>query len=404
MQKGARTLSAQTKDVVCNVFLYFAHQREVYLRTLNGDEVICGCSICLLVASAANPWAALPLRATELATNVRKRDVFRMGKRKGDSLQDFITPCYTSTPTIAERQQAREFLSHFYAQKKHRLHTLNSDGRRLQVLEYLGFGFRRWNDATVPIEKCSLVAKRARYLRSIQEARGHSTIFFLDVCWLNENRTVSFTLEDCKNPIAAILFAGSSTTDSAPVFQILSPHGDIRVVLRYWVCSLARNVTTRFVLVVTAFEWMTSPAENVPTDISSKLEMIQWLNRHSIPHDENSSRYELLELVTEHRNKFCTPELQTIIESAGHSVLFVPSNVLELNPVTRVWQYLEQSFKEEPTDIATLLGRIDKDIWHEFYLSFVAYEDAYRQADKVMFRAMERLLVNGDAYRDETLF
>ncbi|XP_064467199.1 uncharacterized protein LOC135378191 [Ornithodoros turicata] len=411
-REGVRSLSAVAKNVVCNVYLYFSHQREMYLRVLNGNDVTCACSICKIVLPCvSNPWSSLPFRATELATNVRKRHIFRIAKRKDDSLQEFITPERGSAPTFAERQQVREALSQFFDQKKHWLRSMKfalkngyPEGRFGYVLESLGFVFRRWNDVMVPIEQCSLIAKRARYLRDVQEARGRGTLFFLDMCWLDDKHVVAHRPEDCICPSAAVLFAGSNASGTAPTFEIVPSPGDVRGSLCSWVRNLAEKLPARSIVVITDFTWMTDPTEKLPSEISPKQEIIQWLEQHSTPYDRTSSRYELLELVLEQEAKLCAPQLQSIMESAGHSVLFLPSNVLELNPVSLVWQYLERSLKKNSSaDPETLLSHINEDIWYQFYLSAVDLEEAYRNADGTMFHALERMPVNTDAYRDETL-
>lgn len=410
--KSVRPLNATSKNIVCNVYLYFTHQREIYEWKLKGNEIYCCCSICNTLAFALDPWTVVPFRAVELATGVRKRNIFRIAKRQDNSLEGFIAPQNESVPNLAERRQARDVMRQFFEQKLHGVRymafaTKNGYwyGHFNYTLESLGFVFRRWNDDILPVETCSLIAQRLRYLRNVHQARKRTTVFYMGVCWIYEKRRVELCPREHERHTVAVLFAASTAPTLMPSFHVAHlRNSNVHDILRSWVRDLLKGFPSSSFLVITKAPWMIRPAEKLPSEVTPRQELVSWLKQHSIPCSEDSSRYQLLQLVEAHRANYTKPELQCIVESAGHSILFLPSNVLELNPVSHVWESLQKELKTESTaDIHAALSRLDRDRWQQFNLNIIDLEEQYHTADFVTLQALEHMQTNTNAYRDETL-
>lgn len=400
------------ETMVRNVHNYFKHQRDVFLRNSK-----CTCTACTRSKSAAEPIVSLSFKATEMATGIVKKKVYRIFKKSKKARWSRSIPLERSCDAeLVEAQQLRAALSSGQSLDWwHLAHALTKDPRCISlehlecVLQTKGFVLQPWNDDLVPIEKGDLVQARTRYLDEIETARRkESTVVYIDARWLRGRRLRPDPRPEGRSKL--LMFAGSFEAD--PVFKLeLGPSvSDVEDVFVSWVSRLSLDLPEKSTLVFVDVPWLAAPTSQVPSEVTPKTTILRWLSERAVKPGVQATRWELLELVKRHTTDSASKSrLEAVVESHGHRVLRVPANVADLNPVTRIWPPIEEALasellaKQGASAVCEEGLRTAASAWRELVSQPPVVEERYRAYDATMAGLLAKLPPNTNPYRDDSL-
>lgn len=414
---GARSAAKERAEkrketMVRSVHNYFEHQRDVFLQNSK-----CTCTACRHSKSAAEPVMSLSFKATEMATGIKKKKVYRIFKKSKEArLSRSISLEGRCDAELEEAQRLRAALSSgqsLFLDWWHLARAVSEDPHCVSVehlecvLETTGFVLQPWNDQLVPIEKRSLVLARARYLDEIETARKESTVVYIDIRWLRGRRLRHDPRPGGRSKL--LMFAGSLQAD--PVFKLeLRPSvSDVEDVFISWISHLSLDLPHKSALVFVDIPWLSAPSAQVPSEVTPKTAILHWLSERAVEPGMHATRWELLELVKRHTDCASKSRLQAVVERHGHRVLRVPANVADLNPVTRVWPPIEEALASEllakrgASAVCEEGLRSAASAWRELVSQLPVVEESYRAFDASMAGLLARLPPNTNPYRDDSL-
>ncbi|CAN8024896.1 unnamed protein product [Ixodes persulcatus] len=411
-----RAAHRRMEAIVRNVHNYFKHQRDVFVQDLK-----CTCPSCTRAKSAAEPVSQLPFAATEMATGVKKKMVYRtLKKSKGQVRNRTNSLARRCNADLLEGQQLRAILGSAFRQPELlywsnvvRIASEDPHGIALEhlecMLETTGFVLQPWNNQLVPIEKRCLVEARARYLDEIETARKETTVVYIDVCWLRGRRLRRDPRPGGKSKI--VVFAGTANVVSDVVFKLeVRPSvSEVEDAFISWVSQLSRDLSGKSTLVFVDIPWLATPAEQVPSEVTPKVAILRWLSERALTPDGHATRWELLELVKRHSGCVRESRLHTVVGGHGHRVLRIPQSASDLNPVTRIWPLLEGALASEElaalseTAVCEAALSSAANVWRELVSQLPALEESYRFFDASMARLLAELPPNTNPDRDDSL-
>ncbi|CAN7992177.1 unnamed protein product [Ixodes hexagonus] len=409
-----RAGNKRMETIVRNVHDFFKHQLDV-----SSQDSKCTCIACKRTKSGAEPVLSLPFAATEMATGVKKKAVYRIFKKsKGQARSQASSLARRSDAEVLEGQRLRAVLSNSFCQPellywRNFVRIVGEDPHGISlehlecVLETTGFVLQPWNDQLVPVEKRSLVDARARYLDEIETARKESTVVYIDTCWLRGRHLRRYPRPAGKSRL--LMFAGTSGPGADPVSKLecRPTVSDTEDSFIAWVSQLSRDLQEKSTLVFVDVPWLATPADQVPSEVTPKAAILRWLSERELPPGRCATRWELLELVRRHGG-VAKPRLETVVEGHGHRVLRVPANVADLNPVTRVWPLLEAALTSEElvglraSHVCEAGLSSAANAWRDMIGYVPALEESYRAFDASMARLLAKLPPNTNPYRDDS--
>ena len=234
-----------------------------------------------------------------------------------------------------------------------------------KIMKKDGFSYKKTTDNRKSLyDMPAIRASRVKFLREIKNYRdGGLDVVYVDETWLNEHDHVqkqwySADGESSQMPPAGkgkrliILHAGSAKygfiENCSLVFEACKGEGDHHsqmnsdVFLDWWENNLLISLQEPSLIVIDNAKYHNTQVEETiaPNMKTKKLDMIQWLQNHDIPHDPTLLKVELYELIK--RNKpdpvFLTDRLA---HQYGHHVLRTPVRHCELNAIELIWAQLK---------------------------------------------------------------
>jgi len=133
--------------------------------------------------------------------------------------------------------------------------------------------------------------------------------------------------------------------------------------------------------------------EKYPTAHTKKSEILKWLNSKGVTFDRPMLKAQLLIRVRELKSSDNLYVIDNLAKDAGHTVLRLPPNHHELNPIELAWTMVKGYVKQENTafdidDFRLLLNtgieRVTAENWRNFIKLVIEEEDKMWKADDVM--------------------
>lgn len=350
----------------------------------------------------------------------------------------------------ADFQIIRQTISNFYTQwkvvptlrklivklKQVMDFTYSRESLRL-LLKQRGFYFKKCqNKRKILMERPHIIHLRYKYLKRIRQFREEKRhIIYIDETWVDND----ITFKKCwqSDEISGIISNISSTgrlivvhagsengfvKDAGLIFKAGMATGDYHGQMNQenftkWLTEkLLPNIPPHSVIVLDNAPYHSVLEEKVPTKSSLKRTMIEWLVKHNIPHDTNSRKSDLWELVNLHKPPADQKiyKIDKLISSYGHDVLRTPPYMCELNPIELAWSQIkyyirsknttgEFSIKKltELTEEAML--HVGADLWKGFMKHVVNIENKYWETDKYMEEITERIIIRlGETDSDDS--
>lgn len=217
-----------------------------------------------------------------------------------------------------------------------------------KIIKELGFYWKKTKSKSyVLIEKHEIRLKRIEYLRNITKYRreGRPIIYIGNTSILSSlsNHEKVKTIGER----IVLMHAGGErgfVPNALTILQTAKPTGDYHQELsdhyHLWVRNtLLPSFPPRTVLVIDTTAYQNMQGERVPTLDSNAEQMKQWLHSKNINFSEDMLRPELHQIIKRHASKFRRQKsiIEQMLTEKGHSVLKLPPDHPDLNPIDLMW-------------------------------------------------------------------
>ena len=226
-----------------------------------------------------------------------------------------------------------------------------------KTVHQMGFRYKKMDRKKSLYEQHRIVASRANYLKQIRRFRAAKRpIIYLDETWLNQNHTLQKCWTDYdgrgglkvpsgKGKRLIVLHAGGEQgwiKGAELVFVGKKDTGDyhhemnISHFMEWFEHKLLPNCPPHSVIVIDNAKYHNAVVEKVPTKTTRKTDMLAWLTRHNVPHDEKMLKAELFTLIKS-TNPVPVYQTDVLANKFGFDCLRLPVGHCELNPIEMVW-------------------------------------------------------------------
>lgn len=403
-------LTSQTRKIIMNVYNYFRHHHERESET----------DVMIRTAAATG----ISIRSLQ-----RIKQQHRSGVIKSPPSRTRISPVMGALDDFDNDCVRREILS-FY--ERGEIPTVDALLKRVKeppvsfsgassslykLVKQLGFRYRKVESGRYMLmERNDVVVARNKYLRLIGENRKSNSPrpeIYLDETWVNQNECVTkcWTVADGsvgpklktgKGARYIIVHAGGEdgfVPGALLFFRSKNGNkGDYHDSMNHtcfqsWFqTQLLPNIPAHSLIVMDNASYHSKILNKAPASNSKKCEIIQWLTEHNIAHDPSHTKFELLKLVTSHKN-MQVYVIDQIARDAGHEVLRLSPYHCQFNPIELIWAQVKTDVKKKNSnnnqtlkrveDITkNAINRITAEDWRKCIRHTRVVEDEYRRRDR----------------------
>ncbi|XP_040079734.1 uncharacterized protein LOC120851192 [Ixodes scapularis] len=254
----------------------------------------------------------------------------------------------------------------------------------------MGFEKQKRNRNSFLIEREDIVEWRWRYLRAIGKQRAQNCkIYFQYGTWVNAGLTVDKVWTDSSIKSARQAFMSGLTTG----LKVPSGKGE-RVIVTHagsdtgfvsgcldvfrgtkkgdyhdemdskrfeaWFLHLLDFIESNIVIVIDSAPYHNRKAEAVPTTVTTKGEIQQWLSSKNLDWTATIKKKDFLSILAMVKDHYIKYKVDGMATDAGHTVLRLPPYHCELNPIELVWARVKQEVASKnitfkPNDAERLL-------------------------------------------------
>lgn len=293
-----------------------------------------------------------------------------------------------------------------------------------QMLHKLGFTNSDSGESKGMImERSDIVIERFKYLKAIFQYRAQNrSLFFLNETkrWdeeLDENDTSKIS-EMQHMPTLIIVHAsvGDGFIDGSLSMLKLKSKKSKKNDLGYeqfdnydWIKEhVTPNLAPSSVIVMNIPPFEESALDKDPRPISSSTRraMQEWLDRHNITYRATDSKAELLQLIND-VEKGKEYSIEKALQENGHTIVHLPKNNPDLNPVLVAWEGLKSELEDKTPN--SLFRNYSKEDWAKCFNLVKESETEYYENDMKLDEAVTNLVSvkrehnSGEAEEDITL-
>lgn len=294
-----------------------------------------------------------------------------------------------------------------------------------RIIKQLDFVFTKRKRFNVLTERDDFIVLRRNYLSDIRKYRAEGrSIYYLDEAWMNAgDSTVETASTDQK--MSPKTFKGLSTNLKGKRLIVLHVGSDKGFLpgglmcfdsktnsldylneitgddFRKWFKSIIPNLDPCSVIVLDNAPCHSVVKEKVPASFWNKADLLAWLNSRGVTFDRPMLRAQLMFEVREIESKYTSYVIDDIAMNAGHTVLRLPPNHCEFNPMELAWAMVRGNVKQHDaaTDkiddarqvLATAIERVTAENWHNFIEHAIEEENKIWQLDDIMDEMLDSL-------------
>ncbi|GAB6021802.1 hypothetical protein CHUAL_014138 [Chamberlinius hualienensis] len=291
------------------------------------------------------------------------------------------------------------------------------------------------------IERSEIILWRRRYLRSIRTYRElGAKIYYFDEMWVNASYTLSKVSQDTtvkrakgacvkglstglkppagKDECLILVHAGSESgfvSGAALYFRskkMSDYHEEMNGprFLKWFKEQFLPNIEPNSIIVMDNAPYHSVLVENVPTTLTRKTDIRDWLTAKQVLWKPDMIKVELLALVNSVKHKYAKYQIDDIAEAAGHTVLRLPPYHCDLNPIEMVWSQVKgfigyNSAKFKLADVENQIEKALEDItpkmWADCVGRVMKIEEQYWRLDNTAEEMAERIIINPCNYSDD---
>ncbi|XP_076229205.1 uncharacterized protein LOC143174156 isoform X1 [Nomia melanderi] len=295
-----------------------------------------------------------------------------------------------------------------------------------KLLKSMGYEWKKYNTwKRILIERPRIVAWRGNYLKAVQSHRMENrNIIYIDEIWVDN--TLNFgkywqseeEFGASKNTSSSeriiIVHAGGQNgfvPNAGLIFKTDSATSDYygqmdAVNFESWIVELlVPNIPPNTVVVMDNAPYHSTEMNKAPHKYAKREDMLSWLEQNNLPHKEKMKKYELAELISRHKPAKRIYKVDEILKSYGHSILRLPPNMRELNPIEQAWVKIKQTISENNIistltldELQSLLPETIDSVmasdWAEFCKHTEQLEKEFMDKDSLLEVAMENVTLN----------
>lgn len=293
-----------------------------------------------------------------------------------------------------------------------------------KVLHNMGFKWKRSSSKRVLIEKPNIVVRRGMFLRALHNYWAENrNVVYIGGTWVDttftfrkfcqsEEQLQSKEQNTSSSDRLIILHAGNKdgfVPNAALILKSPSTSDDYQremcAIVETWVVEkLLPNIPERTVVVMGNASYQSVELNKPPSKYARKTKMIDWLVQHNVRHSDTMKKYELIQLIARHKPQAKIYKIDEIIKSSGHSVLRLPPNMCELNPIELAWAEVMRKIEENDKSSVTLerlrslieqtIDAVTATEWKSFCERTEEIQHKYWEKDNMLELAMENLTLD----------
>ncbi|XP_050302789.1 uncharacterized protein LOC126740704 [Anthonomus grandis grandis] len=179
-----------------------------------------------------------------------------------------------------------------------------------------------------------------------------------------------------------------------------------------WVTeNLISNLKPKTVVVIDNAPYHNKQVEKIPTSLTKKAEIQDWLRLRGIPYDDNMLKPQIYYLIKLHKPKYKKYEIDELFNAKGHEVLRLPPYHPDLNPIELVWGELKTyvakkninfNFKEVIKYCDAFFEEFSAEKWKSCCERAKRLEQKYLEKELTIDLVVEQLIINLDSTNSDT--
>lgn len=281
-----------------------------------------------------------------------------------------------------------------------------------KIVKELGFFWKKTKSKSfVLIEKHEIRLKRIEYLRDIIKYRreGRPIIYLGDTAILSSLSSHEKTKAVGERLV--LMHAGGEggfVPNALMILQTAKPTGDYHQELsdkyQAWVKkTLIPSLPPRTVVVIDHAAYTNIQTEKIPTLDCNAEQMKQWLRSKNISFNEDMLRPELHQIIKRHAPKYRKQKgiIEQMLTERGHSVLRLPPDHPDLNPIDLMWADVKQFVADRNTtfrldDVRMLcqqrLSEVGSEVWMMRCNHVRSVEQQYLESEGIVDHEVEKVM------------
>lgn len=281
-----------------------------------------------------------------------------------------------------------------------------------RLLKELQFVFTRRKQNCILMDKKDLVVWRRKYLKDIQHFREEGrTIYYLGETWykVSEELSTGMSNQFSKGERLMVLHIGSDNgflNGGLLFFEPKNYNADYRQqmngdIFLQWFVAILPLLDENSVIVMDNASHHSSKQEKLPTSLSNKAEITQWLMSKNIEFDNILLKAELLQLVSLHKKQYNKYIVDEVALAHNKTVLRLPPYHSDLNPIELAWTMIQSHVMESYNMTCKIknmkylltdaINQITPQNWLTFIQHIMAEEQVFWDIDNIIDDMMETL-------------
>lgn len=295
------------------------------------------------------------------------------------------------------------------------------------IIKQLDFVSTKRKRCKVLTEREDLIVSRRNYLSDIRKYRAEGrSIYYLDEACMNVQcdnitetpitdekasrkqgalkklpinmkgkRFIVLHVGSVKGFLPGALMCFESKTNSSDYLDEIS--GDD---FRKWFKSIISNLDPNSVIVLDNAPCHSVEKEKAPVSYWNKADILAWLDSKGVIVDKPMLRAQLVLKMREIESLYKSYVIDDIATNAGHTVLRLPPNHYEFNPIILAWNmvrgYVRQHSISNKIDdvhqiLETAIEKVTAENWKHFIEQTIGEENKIWQVDDVMDEILESM-------------
>lgn len=288
-----------------------------------------------------------------------------------------------------------------------------------RILKRLGFKWHKTDtEKKVLIENSNIRLRRIEYLERLSKYRAEGRpIIFTGESYIDSSHTKNDTSNDCSSNIAkgqrvVIVHAASDmgfVHDALLFCKGALKSGDYRSDISYddykmWIkTQLMPNIPPKSVIVVGNANYHCKVENAAPVSTAKKAEMQLWLTERNIPYSDTMLKPQLYKLITLHKDQYKKYELDSILKHGNHTVLRLPPDHPDLNPVEIAWTAIKEYVAKKSISwninnamelVKQKVNLMGQEEWCIFCRQVMTLEEEYKIKDLVIDSLTEEMTIH----------
>ncbi|XP_067131417.1 uncharacterized protein [Centruroides vittatus] len=307
------------------------------------------------------------------------------------------------------------------------------------LLKLLNFKYTNRNRNSRLIERDDIILWRRQYLRKIREMRSLGRkIYYLDETWINAGHTKNKVWKDCsitsyreafvsgrstglKNPsgkgkrIVLVHIGSNSGFLNGGLYEFESKstkdyHEEMDGNnFKKWFEKILSKLESNAVVVMDNAPYHSAKIEKIPNCSWKKADIISWLEKNRVRHNEKMLKIELLDIVKKIKHKYDKYIIDEMAKEIGVDVLRLPPYHCNLNPIELIWADMKGYIARHNTtfklsDVRILMNKAIEQITEERWRKCIEHiekeEQRMWELDEISETVVEKLIITNSDESD----